>query len=327
MNKLLLYIPGNLSSGGIRELKKFLKKIDLTNNELTVLSKKRYKSFFNNDTKYISASSSRIINEIRIRSYSSSFNTIICFSNLPSLFKLNCNQYVLIQNRYLIEKKLPKGMSLVFFIKMSVQRIFLKFFIRNCSFIVQTLTMVFHLKKYGINEEKIFLINDEQLNDSQCRHYNKRMTTFFYPTSIDPHKNISRLISAWNILATSKIKAKLEITISDEYLHKINKDYANPNIVSAGFISEDDVLCKIKNCDYLIYPSLIESYGYSLEDADILSKNIISSESSYIYDVCKPKITFDPGCEFSIARSVARVIQSEDIFLKNYFKKIKPFAL
>ena len=109
-------------------------------------------------------------------------------------------------------------------------------------------------------EEKIFLINDEQLNDSQCRHYNKRMTTFFYPTSIDPHKNISRLISAWNILATSKIKAKLEITISDEYLHKINKDYANPNIVSAGFISEDDVLCKIKNCDYLIYPSLIESY-------------------------------------------------------------------
>ena len=326
MTKLLLYIPGNLSKGGIRELKEFFKKIAKKNYELTVFSQGKYISIFDDDTKHILASSFRVVNEIRLKNYSSSFDNIICFSNLPSLFKLNCSQFVLIQNRYLIEKKLPNNLGFIFFFKMLIQRLFLRYFMRDSSFIVQTLTMVFYLKRFGIDDEKILLINYELLNNPISFSDSEKETTFFYPTSLDPHKNIQCLISAWNILSLSNIKARLEITITEDYLYKLNKDYANLNITPTGFLSEEDVSSKIKNCDYLIYPSLIESYGYNLKDAEVLAKNIISSESSYVYDVCQPINTFDPSCEFSIARSVARTLGSEEVFLKNYFKGIKSLA-
>ena len=61
--------------------------------------------------------------------------------------------------------------------------------------------------------------------------------------------------------------------------------------------------------DYLVYPSLVESFGLPLIEAQINHVNIIASDLPYVYDVCKPYLVFDP-------RSVNDILSKLKLSLK-----------
>ena len=66
----------------------------------------------------------------------------------------------------------------------------------------------------------------------------------------------------------------------------------NSNIIFLNNTSFQDIFSIYKYVDYLVYPSLVESFGLPLIEAQINHVNIIA-DLPYVYDVCKPYL-FDP---------------------------------
>ncbi len=56
----------------------------------------------------------------------------------------------------------------------------------------------------------------------------------------------------------------------------------------------------------LVYPSLNESYGMPLIEANALGLNIIGSDLEYLHNIVEPNMTFDPKSAQSIADTVGK---------------------
>ena len=61
--------------------------------------------------------------------------------------------------------------------------------------------------------------------------------------------------------------------------------------------------------DFLIFPSLNESLGLPLIESSIYGIPIIASDLDYVYDVCKPLMTFNPFSETDIYCKVLESIK------------------
>jgi glycosyltransferase involved in cell wall biosynthesis len=328
MPKVLIYIPKELSLGGLRQLLFLLSVRQNGGAKITLFANRVVLEKIPAKIDLVETGPLWILNEIKISFLSKRYDELVCFSNLPTLFPSYCNQVVFLQNRHLLGKSIINGMGLKLYFKTFAQRLFLRWFIRNSNILVQTPTMAFYVHKIGVPYERIQILSKSLLfpnsNDSR---YKVTEPTFFYPASNDPHKNVSLLIEAWKLLESGNVKAKLVVTLSRSQL---NLDTIKPyieafNVEFLGQITEMAVESRIKAADFLIFPSLFESFGYSLYDALKMGTPIICSESSYVYDICSPEMTFDPRCAFSIARTVARAAGQENIFMKHLFINVKEF--
>ncbi len=328
MSKVLIYVPKELSLGGLRQLLSLLSVRQNRGAKITLFANRSILEKVPTEIGLVETGPLWILNEIRISFLSKSYDELICFSNLPTLFSSYCNQVVFLQNRYLLGKSIINGLGLKLYFKFFAQRLFLRLFIRNSDILVQTPTMAFHVHKIGVPYKRIKILSKSLLfpNFNDPRHKVSELT-FFYPASDDPHKNVILLIEAWKLLESGNVKAKLVVTLSRSQLNLGTAACCDPtfNVEFLGKITERAVESRIKSADFLVFPSLFESFGYSLYDAVKMGTPIICSESSYVYDVCSPKMTFDPRCVFSIARTVARAAGQENIFMEQVFNNVKEF--
>ena len=67
------------------------------------------------------------------------------------------------------------------------------------------------------------------------------------------------------------------------------------NIINHKSCSIDEIRNLYKSCNYLIFPSLTESFGLPLIEAASSGCKIISSDLPYVYCVINPSITFNPN--------------------------------
>lgn len=127
----------------------------------------------------------------------------------------------------------------------------------------------------------------------RIRNLSKINKIFFYPSSFDPHKNHKILFKTFNQLSLgSRNNFKLIVTVDK---NNVPLKYRNNNLIY--FIGNQPL--KIINeiykiVDFLLYPSLNESLGLPLIEASLHKLPIIASNLDYVYDVCNPKLTFDP---------------------------------
>ena len=118
---------------------------------------------------------------------------------------------------------------------------------------------------------------------------------YFYPAYCLPHKNHFKLGKAFEELDKKDEKShKLLLTISNEDYLKLFKN-KNKNIVLLNDLSYKEIFFIYRYIDYLIFPSLLESYGLPLLEAMFSNINIIASDLPYVYDICKPFLVFKPN--------------------------------
>ena len=118
---------------------------------------------------------------------------------------------------------------------------------------------------------------------------------YFYPAYFYPHKNHFKLIKAFLELEKFTHKPhKLLLTISDHNYKKMFKNKSS-NLVLLDNLSLKDIFYTYGCIDYLIYPSLSESYGLPLLEAKLNEIDIIASDLPYVYEICKPSLVFDPN--------------------------------
>ena len=90
----------------------------------------------------------------------------------------------------------------------------------------------------------------------------------------------------------------LHLTVNDSFpqlqnLIKAKRDQGYP-IINHGFIRRDKLSAIYQSAEYMIYPSLAESFGLGLIEAMESGCRIIGADLAYTYAVCRPSLVFNP---------------------------------
>jgi len=244
---------------------------------------------------------------------------VLCFGNLPPLFKLRGYTSVFLQNRYLIDDVKLTGHPLKIRLRITLERIWLVKKMANVNeFIVQTPTMkrLLEAKTQGRVPIQIlpFVANPDayQRNKNKNELVKQSNLVFIYIASGEPHKNHLKLLEAWGILAREGYFPELKLTFHTERYPGLSAQLAvmsqkyDVKIKNLGELSHHDVLDLYKKADAVIYPSTFESFGLPLIEARQAGLPVLASELDYVRDVIDPEQTFDPISAISIAKAVKR---------------------
>jgi glycosyltransferase involved in cell wall biosynthesis len=246
---------------------------------------------------------------------------VLCFGNLPPLFKLPGRVMVFLHNRYLLDRMISfSNFSWKVQLRLWIEKLWLGARRMNADiYFVQTQSME-HLAKQKLNlpvEHFAFAPNnlfDASLCSSQLSNSSY---DFLYVASGEPHKNHAVLIEAWKILAKEGLYPSLALTLSqkdEEKLISKRELSENPHICNLGLLIHEEVLSCYKKVRALVYPSVFESFGLPLIEAQKLGLPIIASELDYVRDLVTPVESFDPSSPISLARAVKRFLLKKQSF-------------
>src|SRR5690606_24485337 len=147
-------------------------------------------------------------------------------------------------------------------------------------------------------------------------YYIKRAPgSFFYVSNSSPHKNHHKLIESFCLAYDEIKKGSLTITVPNSDLElcdfiksKINLCYPIKNV---GFIERQKLVELYLSHEYLIFPSLAESFGLGLAEAIDGGCKIIAADLNYTYEVCEPSLVFDPYSVESMKNAIVTAVQNE----------------
>jgi glycosyltransferase involved in cell wall biosynthesis len=254
---------------------------------------------------------------------------VLCFGNLPPLFRLCAHTFVFLQNRYLIEKVDISDFHLKDRCRLHFERFWFTLASTNVNaFIVQTPSMKRGLEVSGLASERpvhiVPFVTDPR---GYCRKspetsFSRKPYDFLYVASGEPHKNHRRLIEAWCLLAQEGYFPSLLLTIdekkSSDLGHWISQQImlAGLRVENLGAMPHGKINCLYTQVNALIYPSTFESFGIPLVEARQAGLAVLAAELDFVRDVLDPDETFDPYSSVSIARAVKRFMDWDEAELK-----------
>ena len=265
----------------------------------------------------------RVTSEKKLAINLQSNDQVLFFSNLPPMFKNKAFTTLFLQNKYIIDKYSLEGFSLKAKIRISIQRLWFRIFLKNADgLVVQTESMASIFRNNFNNSLPLSVIPVSSLlnmsNKKSKIKPNPQTKRFIYVASGEPHKNHNNLIAAWKILASDGVTPELNLTLDGANFKNIHtliektvREH-NLSIINHGVLSHEEILSLYSEMDALVYPSMLESFGLPLVEAAQYSLPIIASELDYVRDVSNPIETFDPKSSISIARAVKRFLLREE---------------
>ena len=262
----------------------------------------------------------RLAGEWRLRRLAQAPDTILCFGNLPPLFRVKGRCVLFLQNRYLIQSGDLRGFPLKVKLRLMVERLWL----RLCSdhaetVLVQTRSMQ-QATAQALRRTVDVLALFPELSWTQGRinetdRGRTALYDFLYAASGESHKNHLNLLEAWKRLASEGIFPSLCLTLSEvdhpDLLRIVEQARVDHKLaihnVPARSWSEMQRLYEHSRA--LVFPSTMESFGLPLLEARHAGLSIVAAELDYVRDLVDPDEAFDPRSPQSIARAIRRFLQ------------------
>lgn len=243
---------------------------------------------------------------------------VLCFGNLPPLFRCRGTVHVFVQNRYLVDSVSLAGLPWRIRTRTRIERLWLSIFRSHAHrYIAQTPGMqrLVHTRLGGRVCTTTAVFSGK--SGIYPRALSRPRSTvggfdFLYPASGDAHKNHVTLFEAWKLLAREGLYPVLCVTLSSTQDYKLCAVIERLTsgdglrIVNAGFIPHSEVCRLYTQAGALIYPSLFESFGLPLVEARQAGLPVLAAERDYVRELIDPDETFDPCSPFSISRAVKR---------------------
>lgn len=248
--------------------------------------------------------------------------TIFCFANVPPPISMeDARVFVLFHNTLLINARLNNLKSIKSSILFYLKRFYIKLINKkNYFWIVQTqLVKKNLLKKIEISEQNIFVLpffNNEwpsQINEQKKINENN----FLYVADGSQQKNHIKLFEAIELLPQNLVKSLcFHFTIPSKYTNLINKithlKNNGFNVFNHGYCTKKELEVLYEKCNYLLYPSLTESFGLPLLEAAKAGCKIIASDLPYVYEIIDPIVVFNPNDSRSISKAIQIVSQNKN---------------
>ena len=309
------------SEGGKKILNIFLEKLGNTNTENYFflfdnrINKKILESQNNNTYQVINPSERNrkayyIKKKFKIKK-------AICLANVPPPIKLKSSVFIYFHNDLLLSPFKSGALlsALTFFLKKMY--IMLKSS-NNYYWIVQTELMKTKIcNSLWVNKKRI-LVMPIFADNPMTKNIMKVKKSFLYVCSTAKHKNLKRLIEAFNSINNIKdFNLYLHLTIGDNKYFNDNISIKNINprlkIINHGTLSTARLESLYSESEFLIFPSLIESFGLPLIESVGFNCKVIAADLPYVDEVITPSIRFNPYSSKSIANAIDKAILSQNI--------------
>ena len=241
------------------------------------------------------------------------FSMVLCFSNIPPPVTLKIPVYTFFQNVLLLQDCLYLSISSRFLSFLKRQLIF---YYRNNSdtWIVQTGFMKQLLvRKLKIKDKNIEVIPFFCLPDQiEPMISSKKPDSFIYPSTGLGHKNHFVLLKAWELLYKEGYNFELHLTIpgTDTGLIKLISILKRKGlqIQNHGIIAQSELVHLYQVSEYLVYPSLNESFGLPLLEAIQQNCKVIAADLPYSKETIKPTALFNPHQPSSLKNAILEAI-------------------
>jgi glycosyltransferase involved in cell wall biosynthesis len=258
----------------------------------------------------------RLLGERELVTLARPGDTVLCFGNLPPLFKPAGRVILFLQNRYLVGSRDLSGFSTGQRLRITLERRWLRTRLPGVAeVVVQSPSVAREIEaELGVAAKVLSFLPD----DFVARQRPDVRYDFLYVASGEPHKNHRTLIAAWKLLAREGFRPSLCLTLdpagASDLLAWIRQEAegAELRVENAGNMDRARLQRLYTESKALIYPSLFESLGLPLVEAATLGLPVLAPELDYVRDVVVPAQTFDPTSATSIARAVRRHLSAPE---------------
>lgn len=183
------------------------------------------------------------------------------------------------------------------------------------------------LKMFKVNEDKIELIL-EGVNKLPVKvdltnvkkKYGITGEYLFFVSTIEPRKNIVRLIEAFSKLRSENgwngqlVLAGKKGWYYEEVFAKIQDLNLDNDVIFAGRISDEEKFALIGGAKCLCYPSLYEGFGLPVLEGMVMGVPVVTSNISSLPEVAgDAAIMVDPKNVDEIKEGMARVVSDEKL--------------
>lgn len=255
------------------------------------------------------------------KKYGHGYHKVLCFASLPPFLRLKATVYTYFHQALYLN--VPQNTGFKLRLLSNIKSVVSRFFKQNTDFWwVQTSLIKEQLKnKYQLKDSNIKVLPfypQVKTDIEEARKKNK----FTYVSLPASYKNHERLIDAFVKFYNKNNSGELHLTVTEDFpilLDKIEncKTLAVP-IVNHGFLNKAELVKLYRSSEYVIFPSLAESFGLGIIEAIENGCKIIGADLPYMKAVCKPSLAFDPYSEQDIEKafeqaSATTLSQSEQL--------------
>ena len=264
---------------------------------------------------------SRLAAERLLARMSGAGDLVLCFGNLPPLFRTPARVATYVQNTYVFGPERGVRMSWKRRLHFRVLRLWFECLRAHADIhFVQTHTIRDKLLvRFGLSPDRVIVAPflPTRTERSRASAIDRRWD-FVYVSHPDEHKNHRRLIEAFVLLADRDVRPSLAVTVPpdrypelaawiEQQRHAHQLRLTNLGDVPSGAV--DDVYAC---ASAMIFPSLSETIGLPLIEAAQFGLPVLASERDFVRDVTVPTETFDPESPKSIMRAVLRFLGTPD---------------
>ena len=148
-----------------------------------------------------------------------------------------------------------------------------------------------------------------------------------YVGNAKPHKNLSRLLSAWQLIdeEIKKDYILVLVGVGQKFCYK------DENTLIIPFVSEEDLPILYSGVTVFVFPSIYEGFGLPPLEAMACGCPVISSNTSsmpeILGDAC---LYFNPYDVKEISKTILEILNSETLrekLQKKGFEKVKSYSL
>ncbi|MEY3500347.1 MAG: hypothetical protein RL308_2016 [Bacteroidota bacterium] len=242
------------------------------------------------------------------------FETIFCLANIPPNIKMNGKTITYFHSTFYIQ--LSTGNSLRSRIIIAFKKFVLNRFLKNSDYwFVQTEIMKKELQsKFSVKENKIVIKPFYPPTLNRTAGFKKIPFTYLYVSLGTVHKNHIRLIDAFCQFYDRHGKGELLLTLGADWPKLVNltdeKVKLGYPIKNLGYIKREELLHYYQTSEFLIFPSLTESFGLGLVEGIENECKVIAANLPYTFAVCKPSIVFNPYSVESIVSGLEQTLKT-----------------
>lgn len=245
------------------------------------------------------------------------FTKVFCFANVPPTVRVNAQVFTYFHNLLFVQPSpwhTPVDKA-----NLWIKSAFIKTFKQNTDYYIFQSGFVRDLfcKKYTFSEAKTQLIPfyPHVIKELVPHHVVRNNQKFLYVSDGNAQKNHVTLLNAWEKVFQQNKQATLHLTVSETYPALLEKiqfyQQRIPTIINHGLIKREDLFTEYLSAAYVVYPSVVESFGLGLIEGAEAGCEILAADLPYVHAVVKPKAVFDPLNADDMADKIIQTLNEE----------------
>jgi len=184
---------------------------------------------------------------------------------------------------------------------------------------------------YEAAPEDLKPVKDKKISQKLFKKYNLDGDYLLSVATLEPRKNLKRIIEAFKMLKTKNLKLVITGKPGWEDLNTLGFKKGNNNTIFTGYLKKrEDLAALYSQALGLVYPSLYEGFGLPILEAMKCGCPVLTSNISSMPEVAgQAAILVDPLDVEEIARGLSELVNNQDLrksLAKKGLAQVKKFS-